>query len=94
MFRIFSASALILALAAPSGAAEPRRVVLDIPSMNCSLCPIAVKKALLRVPGVLEANADLASKSAEAQFDPDRTTSADLAKAVTEAGFPARPRQP
>lgn len=94
MSRIFSASAIILVLVAPSGAAEPRRVVLDIPSMNCSLCPIAVKKALLRVPGVLEANADLASKSAEAQFDPDRTTSAGLAKAVTEAGYPAKSRQP
>lgn len=94
MFRIFSVSALILALAAPSGAAEPRRVVLDIPSMNCSLCPIAVKKALLRVPGVLEARASLATKSAEVRFDPDRTEPALLAKALANAGYPAAPREP
>jgi len=82
-----------LAFAASAVAAEPARVVLDVPSMNCSLCPVSVKKALERVPGVLEAKADLATKSAEAKFDPEKVSPEALARAVTNAGYPATPRK-
>lgn len=94
MSRIFWASALAAALALTAHAGEPKRVVLDVPGMNCSLCPISVKKALERVPGVLDAKADLATKSAEAIFDPDRASPEALAKAVTNAGYPASIRKP
>ena len=90
MFRIFSASLLAVALSA--GAADPVRVVLDVPSMDCSLCPISVKKALDRVPGVLEAKADLATKSAQVKYDPDKVSPEALAQAVTNAGYPATVR--
>jgi mercuric ion binding protein len=89
MARIFWVSALAAALSFAAQAGEPKRVVLDVPSMDCSLCQISVKKALERVPGVLDAKADLATKSAEATFDPDRTSPVALAKAVTNAGYPA-----
>ena len=93
MARIFwvSACAALFALGAHAG--EPKRVVLDVPGINCSLCPISVKKALERVPGVLEAKADLATRSAEATFDPDRASPEALAKAVTNAGYPASIRK-
>jgi mercuric ion binding protein len=94
MSRIFWVSALATALAFSAYAGEPKRVVLDVPGMNCSLCPISVKKALERVPGVLEARADLATKSAEAAFDPDRATPEALARAVSNAGYPASVRKP
>jgi mercuric ion binding protein len=81
-------------LATAASAAEPKRVVLDVPSMNCSLCPISVKKALERVPGVLDAKADLATGRAEATYDPDRVSPETLAKAVTNAGYPASIRTP
>ena len=55
--------------------------------MTCSLCPITVRKALERVPGVLDANADYAARRAEAKYDPDRTSPEALAKAVRNAGF-------
>lgn len=79
----------LLVLAAPAFAGEPRIAVLDVPGMNCSLCPISVRKALTRVPGVVDASADLASKRAVVNYDPDRTTPEQLAAAVTNAGFPA-----
>ena len=82
-----------LAFAASAFAAEPERVVLDVPSMNCSLCPVSVKKALERVPGVLEAKADLATKSAEAKYDPEKVSPETLARAVTNAGYPATLRK-
>lgn len=92
MFRFSWASAATLAVALAASAAEPARVVMDVPTMNCSLCPISVKKALERVPGVIEASADLATKTAEAKYDPDRTSPDALAKAVSNAGFPATPK--
>lgn len=94
MSRIFSVSLLSAALATVAVAAEPKRVVLDVPSMNCSLCPISVKKALEKVPGVVEARAELATKSAEATYDPDRTSPEALARAVANAGYPASIRKP
>ncbi len=92
MFRFSWASTATLVVALAAFAAEPARVVMDVPSMNCSLCPISVKKALERVPGVIEAKADLATKTAEAKYDPDRTSPDALAKAVSNAGFPATPK--
>lgn len=94
MSRIFSVSLLSAALATVAVAAEPKRVVLDVPSMNCLLCPISVKKALEKVPGVVEARAELATKSAEATYDPDRTSPEALARAVANAGYPASIRKP
>jgi mercuric ion binding protein len=85
---------LSAALATVAVAAEPKRVVLDVPSMNCSLCPISVKKALEKVPGVVEVRAELATKSAEATYDPDRTSPEALARAVANAGYPASIRKP
>ena len=94
MSRIFSVSVLLAALASAAGAAEPTHVVLDVPGMNCPLCPISVKKALERLPGVLDVKADLANRRAEATYDPDRVSPETLAKAVTNAGYPASVRNP
>lgn len=87
-----SVVALGAAFALCAHAGEPRSVVLDVPGMYCSLCPVTVKKALERVPGVIEAKADLATRSAEARYDPDKVSPPALAKAVTEAGFAATVR--
>jgi mercuric ion binding protein len=93
MSRTFWASALA-ALALGAQAGEPKRAVLDVPAMNCALCPLSVKKALEKVPGVLAAKADLATRTAEATYDPDRVSVEKLAKAVTDAGYPATVRMP
>jgi mercuric ion binding protein len=78
---------LLLGIAAPAIAGEPRKAVLQVEGMTCSLCPITVRKALERVPGVLDAKADYAARRAEAKYDPDRTSPQALAKAVRNAGF-------
>lgn len=93
MRRICWPSLLALALAGPAAAAPPEHVVLEVPSMTCSLCPISVKKALQRVPGVRQASADLATKTAQATYDPDRTSPAALARALSNAGYPAKVRK-
>lgn len=94
MRPIFWASAFALALAEAAGAAEQAQATLDVPGMNCALCPIAVRKALERVPGVARAKAELGTKSAKVVYDPAKVSPEALAKAVTDAGYPAKVRTP
>jgi mercuric ion binding protein len=70
-------------------AADPQTVVLDVQKMTCELCPITVKTALGKVPGVATTSIDLARKTATVKFDPDRANVAALVKATTNAGYPS-----
>ena len=70
-------------------AAPPQTVVLDVQNMTCPLCPITVRKALERVPGVADAKVDLDKKTATVRFDPDKATTQALVKATTDAGYPS-----
>ena len=90
-------SLLALATAAllPLGtlAATPQTAVLDVQNMTCGLCPVTVKQALQRVPGVTEAKVDFDKKTASVRVDADRVDAAALVKATTEAGFPSTARK-
>jgi mercuric ion binding protein len=57
--------------------------------MTCELCPITVKKALDKVPGVAATKIDLTKKTATVKFDPERANVAALVKATTNAGYPS-----
>ena len=50
-------------------------VTLDVQNMTCAVCPITVKKALERVPGVTAAKVDFDKKTASISFDPDKGVS-------------------
>ena len=81
---------LLFAVAMSAFAAEPKMAQLEVSGMSCSLCPLTVRKALERVPGVLDAKADLATHSAQVRYDPDKVSAEALAKAVSDAGFPTK----
>ena len=81
--------AAVLAVPLTVFAAEPQTVVLDVQNMTCELCPITVKKALDKVPGVAATKIDLAKKMATVKFDPERANVAALVKATTNAGYPS-----
>ncbi len=80
---------LSLALLALPGHAEQRRVQLDVGGMNCGTCPITVRLALKKVPGVLDAKVTLEPPVAEVVYDDAKTNPERLARASTDAGFPA-----
>ena len=65
----------------------PVRQQLGIKGMTCASCVRRVEKALSRVPGVLEANVNLATEAAVVTYDPAATAPADLEKAVERAGY-------
>jgi periplasmic mercuric ion binding protein len=86
---------LLTALAAALAlASDPKTAMLDVPSMFCALCQISVRKALERVPGVIEAKADNNTKLAEVKYDSDKVSAAELAAALGKSGFPATVRAP
>ena len=64
-------------------------VTLDVQNMTCAVCPITVKKALERVPGVTDAKVDFDKKTASVSFDPDKTSPVALTKATADAGYPS-----
>jgi len=80
----------LLLVAGAAVAAPPQTVTLAVENMTCGTCPIVVKKALERVPGVSSTSVDFDKKTATVTFDPDKTTSARLTQATTEAGFPSK----
>ncbi len=67
-------------------------VTLEVQGMDCAACPITVRRALKNVPGVSQVKVDYRSGIAEVDYDPDQTGAAELAKAVTAAGYPATVR--
>lgn len=80
--------AATLALAS-SVALAVKTVTLSVPDMSCSTCPIQVKKALSRVPGVSEASASLETKQAIVTYDESKTNVEALMKATADIGFPS-----
>jgi mercuric ion binding protein len=71
-------------------AAPPHTITLAVENMTCGTCPIVVKRALERVPGVSSTSVDFDKKTATVTFDPDKATSARLTQATAEAGFPSK----
>ena len=70
-------------------AAAPKTVTLDVPGMNCALCPITIKKALQTVQGVQKVDASYEKKEAVITFDDVKTDVERLIKATNNAGYPA-----
>ncbi|KFE33683.1 heavy metal translocating P-type ATPase [Thioclava atlantica] len=66
--------------------------LLDVEGMTCASCAGRVERALTALPGVSAASVNLATQSAQVSYVEGSVTPEDLAKAVTEAGYPARPR--
>lgn len=86
------ASVLVL-VSSQAFAAAPKTAVLDVQNMTCSVCPVTVRKALEKTPGVTKAKIDFDKKTATVTFDPDKANEQTLTKATTEAGYPSVARK-
>jgi mercuric ion binding protein len=80
----------ILLAAGAAFAAPPQTATLAVQNMTCGTCPIVVKKALEKVPGVSATTVDFDKKTATVTFDPDKSSTARLIQATTDAGFPSK----
>ena len=67
---------------------QQQTVTLKLENMTCSMCTVTIKKALQKVEGVQNVTVDYDTKTAVVSFDGDKTNSAALIKATTDAGYP------
>ena len=68
-------------------------VTLSVPGMTCAACPVTVKAALRKVPGVQKAEVSFEKREAVVSFDDTKTNVAVLTRATAEAGFPSAPKK-
>lgn len=88
MHKLLASFTIAFLIAAPAGAA-PQTVTLAVEKMTCAACPITVKTALSRVPGVTDVSVSFEKKQATVVFDDAQTTVAALTRATTDAGYPS-----
>lgn len=87
MFGLMAVMAAGLAFAG-----SPKTVVLDVQNMTCPTCRLTIEKAMDTVPGVATTHVDARASTVTVTFDAQRTTAPAIARAITEAGFPAKAR--
>jgi mercuric ion binding protein len=81
-----------LVLTAPAWA-SPQTVTLNVSGMTCAACPITVKKALEKVPGVSKVDVRFEKKQAVVTYDDAKTNIDALVKATTNAGYRSQPEK-
>ena len=81
-----------LVLTAPAWA-SPQTVTLNVSGMTCAACPITVKKALEKVPGVSIVDVRFEKKQVVVTYDDSKTNTEALVKATTNAGYPSQPEK-
>lgn len=89
---VFAGSWFIASALQAAGAAEQETVILDVKNMTCNMCPITVRKALEKVPGVIKAEAKYQGDGvgwAKVTFDPAGTGVEALTEATANAGYPS-----
>jgi mercuric ion binding protein len=88
--RLFVALvALAPAVTSLPGLAAQKTVVLSVPGMNCAACPITVRKALQKVPGVAAVKATLEPPEAVVTYEDSAASVEKLLEATRNAGYPA-----
>ena len=88
MHKHLIAMACVVVLTTPTWAAV-QTVTLSLPTMDCPVCPITVKKALTRIDGVSKAEVNFDKRQAMVTFDDAKTRIDALTKATTDAGYPS-----
>lgn len=78
------------ALRAANYPAREETVILTISGLTCASCVNRAEAALKALPAVLEARVNLANETACVRYLPGSTDAGVLARALTEAGYPAR----
>jgi len=83
------AAGIAAALAKAGYPARSAEVTLDVQNMSCASCVGRVERALLVLPGVLEARVNLAAETAQVRFLEGQVTPETLVQAAAAAGYPA-----
>ena len=83
-------AAVVTAISKAGYGATVETARFDIDKMSCASCVNHVEKAFKKVPGVIEANVNLATRAGTVRFVAGVTNAEALARAAASAGYPAR----
>ncbi|HAL36822.1 MAG TPA: mercury resistance system periplasmic binding protein MerP [Polaromonas sp.] len=81
--------AITLAGSSLAASAVPKTVTLSVPSMDCPVCPITVKKALTQVSGVSQTSGNFGKREAVVTFDDAKTNVGAITESTKNAGYPS-----
>src|SRR5437868_13310622 len=73
-------------------AAEESQTVLALEGMTCASCAMRVEKGLKKVPGVRDANVNLATELATIIYEPTQTNLEQMVQKVETVGYKAMPQ--
>lgn len=80
---------VLFALSSPVWAA-PKFVILAVPAMTCPTCPVTIKKALMKEPGIASVTVRYEKKELIVSFDDAKTTPDAIMKSTAAVGFPSQ----
>ena len=80
---------IALATSASLAMAKQQTVLLNVPTMDCATCPITIKAALSKVPGVSKVKVSYEKREAVIVYDDAKATVADLKQATEDVGYPS-----
>ena len=66
---------------------EKKLITVSVDGMTCASCVAHVEGALKEVPGVAEAQVNLATEKARVEFDPAQATARDMMEAINDSGY-------
>jgi len=94
--RLLRSVAPVLLVLVTAAWLTPKTITLAVPGMTCSTCPITIKKALTKVPGVTHVEVSYEKLEAVVTFEDSKTNAEALIKATTDAGYPStvKPKTP
>jgi P-type Cu+ transporter len=67
------------------------QTVLDLEGMTCASCAMRIEKGLKKMPGVIQANVNLATEKAAVLYDPAQTNLEQMVQKVEAVGYKAIP---
>ncbi|MFZ1885325.1 MAG: heavy metal translocating P-type ATPase [Rhodoplanes sp.] len=88
---LVNANTLIGAVKGAGYEPEVAQTTFAIGGMSCASCVARVESAVRRLPGVVEANVNLATEKANISYFPKMLTLAKIADAIAAAGYTASP---
>lgn len=91
MHRLLLAGLTTLWLSSAPVLAGERTVTLAVENMTCESCPYIVRKALERVPGVIQAHVQFPEGTAVVTYDDAKADVAQMTAATAELGYPSHP---
>src|SRR5256885_16464555 len=65
--------------------------ILELEGMTCASCAMRIEKGLKKVPGVIDANVNLATEQATVTYDPAQTNLEHMVEKVEAVGYKATP---